>query len=134
MKKSEIIKANYEKLFYAMKEAYEVVVRSNGKIQVGIYIWEDGKIETLEDAQGSSMRLYPRQMETRSLFYVDTIAAPCFDIWDYADSPKPEDEDEAAKMEEELYDWYLDEGINDTIEETLYNAISDAEMDELYNN
>lgn len=132
MKNSEIMTTYYDKILEAMTQNYADVIRSRGRIQVSVYIWSDGEIETLTDAQGSSMRLYPREMETRTLVPVATLEAPCFDIWDFSNDPKPEDEEEAEKMEEELIDWYLSEGVQDQMRATLDGAIEDAEMRERY--
>ena len=132
MKNSEIIRANYAAILSAMAECYETVIRSGGRVQETVYIWEDGEIQTLEDVQGGNTFLSPRNMETRKLVRVVTIEAPCFDVWDFAMDPRPEDEAEAAKMEEELIQWYLEEGIKEEMYAKLDAAIEDAEMDEAY--
>lgn len=132
MKKSEVIHAHYDEILNAMKSCYEDVIRSGGRIQTKVYVWEDGELEYLTDAQGSNTFLTPRDMETRELYFVATIEAPSFDVWDFSADPKPEDEEEAARMEEELIEWYLEEGTSEQMIAILDAAIEDAEEKEKY--
>lgn len=130
MKKSEILREHYDEILDALKAAYTDVIQSRGRIQVKVYIWEDGEIETLTDAQGSSTRLAPRDAEPRQLYHVATVEKPFFDPWDYSNDPKPEDADEAEKAEEEIISWYIDEYTDEEMMSVLDNAIDDAEMEE----
>ena len=104
MKKSEIIKKYEDKIIEAMTEYYEEVIRCNGRIQYDLYIWEDGELEPMQNVSGNNCWLVPRNGESRELFFVTTIKVDSsFNIWDGVGCISiPEDEDEAAEMEEEL--------------------------------
>ena len=132
MKRSEIITEHYEEIKNAMIEHYRYVVEADGRVQYGIYIWEDGELEYLYEAQGSNSWLEPRRMEPRELFYVCTIEeSPSFNLWDYADEGMPEDEAEQETMSEEIIDWLV-ESYTDNVDEVLDGIISDAEEMERY--
>lgn len=104
MKKSEIIKKYETAIINAMVKAYEDVVRYNGIFENDIYITEDGEIETVETLRGDNFWL------TEGLFFVTTVKVGVgFDIWDTTESEMPEDEDEAAEMEEELIENLVNE-------------------------
>lgn len=119
MKASEIIRKYYDKIANAMAERYRDVVESDGNIQYGIYIWEDGEIQILEDVQGGNSWLKARDGEPRKLVHVDTISeCPGFDVWDYSEV-KPDDDEKAEQMKDEIIDWLVEsyeEGVYDRLD------------------
>ena len=125
MKKSEIITANYQQVAAAMIEQYRHVIACDGQIQVAVYIWSDGEIETLEQVAGDTSYLVPRQMEPRELFHVATVAAPCFNPWDYTDHAAPDDEQARDAERDEIIDWLTDEyqqNVNDALDAIICDA------------
>lgn len=133
MKKSEIIKEHYNKIIETMVEKYEAVLGYGGRIEYTVYIWDDGEIECLEDVQGGTTFLRPNQFETRQLYTVCTIEAPCFDPWDYADHSAPDDEDEREAEETEIIEWLVDEYKREGAEAALDAVIDEAEQEEYWN-
>ena len=131
MKRSEIIKNNYETITEAMLSMYRTVLESNGRIQYKIYFWDDGEIECLEQVQGDSGYLQPRDMGPRALHYVTTIEQPNFDPWDSADHSAPEDEQEREAEEAEIIDRLVQE-YETNVSDELDIIIREAEMDERY--
>lgn len=132
MKKSEIIKANYASILEAMKEHYETVVRSYGRCQYQIYVWEDGEIECLQGPQGDNSWLKPKDAEPRMLYYVCTVGGQYIDPWDFADHGAPDDQDEREKEEEEIFSWLIEEYDHEGAEAALDAAIDEAEEEERY--
>ena len=107
--RAELFDAHADDIQQAMLDAYRRVIDADGMIQISIYIWSDGELETCEAPQGDHSWLAPRYMEPRSLYRVTTIdAGPCFDIWDYSADGRPEDDDEADAAREEIADAMLD--------------------------
>lgn len=131
MTRSEIITKNYNAIREAMIAKYRAVLDSEGGIQYKIYIWSDGEIQCLEQVQWDNTYLQPYETETRTLYYVTTIALPGFDPWDYADHSAPEDEQERETEEQEIIDWLIEQYEQD-VDEQLDNIISEAEMIENY--
>lgn len=109
MKDYEVIEANFDRVANAMVEDYRAVLESYGRIQYKLYIWEDGDLESLEQFQGDNSYLVPNRCESRDLFLVDTIDAPFYDPWDFTCDSRPEDEEEAARMEAEINDCMVSE-------------------------
>lgn len=104
MTRYEIIKKYETAIIEAMVKAYEDVVSYNGIFENDIYITENGEIETVETLRGDNFWL------TEGLFFVTTVKVGVgFDIWDTTESEMPEDEDEAAEMEEELIENLVNE-------------------------
>ena len=131
MKRSEALTRYYNKLTTSMVDHYRTVLECGGRIQYGIYVWEDGEIEILEDVQGGNSWLQARDYEPRELFYVCTIESPCFDPWDYADDSAPEDESARESEEANIIDWLVDE-YESNASEILDIIITEAERDEKY--
>ena len=129
MKESEIISTYRDSIEARMVELYRIVLNSDGRIQYKLYVWSDGELEALEDVQGGNSSLQARDGESRSLTYVTTIASPCFDPWDYADHPAPEDEDERCAEEAEIIDWLVDE-YEEHVYDVVNEIISDLEREE----
>lgn len=127
MKKSEVIAKKRAALRDKMRDCYRSVLNSDGQIQYKIFIWSDGVIETLEGCQGDSSWLQAPDYETRELYEVCKIDAPCFDPWDYADHSAPEDEEERNAERESIISWLVGEYDPDEI---LDAVISDAQFDE----
>lgn len=126
MNRSEIIKTYRGKILEEMTNCYRTVLNCNGQLQYGIYIWEDGEIETMEQPQGDNSWLQARDGEPRKLVYVATVASPCFDPWDYADHSAPDDPDEQEADREEIVEWLVGE-YPETAGEIIDNRISDLE-------
>lgn len=129
MKKSEIIRKYYNEIAKALAERYRAVIESDGSIQYKVYIWEDGELQFLEGVQGDTGYLVPRDMETRELYFVHTVEAPCFNAWDYTDHGEPEDADEREAEHREIVDFLVDE-YNEQLDDLMDSIISEAEMDE----
>ena len=132
MKRSAMIRNNYARIREVMVGSYREVVDSDGGIQYTIYIWEDGEIQRLLEAQGSNMRLVPNEYETRELFYVTTIELPCFDPFNYSDEGAPEDEEEREQAAKDICDWLVEEYDREGVDEVLATIIEDAKRDEYY--
>lgn len=132
MKQSEIIRAHYAELIEAMTDYYRAVLDSAGRVQYKIYIWSDGEIHALEGVQGDNAYLVPREHETRELYHVCTIAEPCFDPWDYADSAAPDDEQERTETERQIIDYLVDNYRTDGASAILDSVIDQAEQEEFY--
>ena len=130
MKKSEIISSNYNKIIDVMVDRYEDVLISGGRVQYKLFVWEDGEIECLEGCQGDTSYLRPKQNESRELYYVCTIDAPCFDPWDMTDHSAPDDEEEREREKREIIDWLVDEYRHEGAEALLDATIEEAEMSE----
>ena len=132
MKRSEAIEKYYDKIKADMVELYRSVIECDGRIQYGIYIWEDGELEHLEEVQGGTGWLKPRDYEPRELYYVTTIYVdPSFDIWDCSESGAPDDEDEREAMREEIIDWLVDD-YKANVSDTLDSIIEDVKRREKY--
>ena len=129
MKKSEIITKHYGAIKAEMTKHYRTVLESGGNIQYGIYIWEDGTIEALEQIQGDNSYLQARNGET--LCYVCTIDAPCFDPWDFTDHSAPEDETERETERAEIIDWLVS-NYDEEASAKIDAAIDAAKYDEEY--
>lgn len=126
MKKSEIIKKYEAAIIEAMVKAYEDVVRYNGTFENDIYITEDGEIETIETLRGDNFWL-----TDNGLFFVTTVKVGVgFDIWDTTESEIPEDEDEAAEMEEELIENLVDEYKREQVYVDYRGALDTALLEE----
>ena len=132
MKKSEIIKKYEDKIIEAMVEYYEAIVRYNGRVEYALYIWEDGEIEVLEKTSGDNSWLQAKDWEERELFYVTTVKVDSsFNIWDGAgDISIPEDEDEAAEMEEELIENLVNEYRTEQVYVDYRGALDTALLEE----
>lgn len=118
----EFLRRHREVIEEEMVEKYSSVLDSRGRCQYKLYMWDDGEPECLCDAQGSSGYLVPKRGESRSLYYITTIAEPCFDPWDYTDHSAPDDEEEREKEREEICSWLVDEyraGVHDLLDEIL---------------
>lgn len=132
MKKSEIIRKYRDTIAAEMVRLYKSVIESDGHIRYGIYIWDDGEIRILEDVQGGNSYYVPDSTETRVLSAVCVIDVGAgFDIWDYTESDKPEDDDEREQMRDEIID-YLVEGYEESVPDLLDEIIKDAEEYERY--
>jgi len=108
MKKFDVIEKYWDKIGDAMGDAYEHVLNCDGRVQVSIYIWEDGEIQTLEDVQGGNSYLVPKDWESRELFFITTIEASFFDAFDYVDYTEiPEDEDEREELRDETIKYLI---------------------------
>lgn len=120
MKSSEVIRKHYDKIAAAMVEKYRDVIECDGRIQYQIYIWDDGELEFLQDVQGGNSWLKARDGEPRKLYHVDTISeCPGFDVWDYSESGKPDDDVDAEQMRDEIIDWLVEsyeEGVYDRLD------------------
>ena len=133
MKKSELLKAHESEIIDAMVHYHDVVVDSVSRVQYKLYIWSDGEIEAMEQAQGETgSYLVPLAAETRELYYITTITEGAgFDPWDAAGSAPPDDEAEREAAETEILDWLKDAYRTDA-ECQLEYIIRDAEQEEKY--
>ncbi len=129
MKRSEAIRKYYKDVASAMVECYRNALESDGQIQYKVYVWEDGELECLEGAQGDNSFLQAREHEPRKLFYVCTVASPCFDPWDYADHPAPEDESQRESERQEIIDSLVQE-YETNIANVLDVAMAEAKREE----
>lgn len=127
MKRSEAIETYREEIAAAMRKAYRSVIECRGAIQYSIYVWEDGKIEELETAQGDNSFLAASTWEDWNLFDVTTVSMPCVDVWDLAGECPPDDEKAREEAEEAIIDWLCDEYRND-VDENIDRIIEDAEI------
>lgn len=125
MTRYEIIKKYETAIIEAMVKAYEDVVSYNGIFENDIYITENGEIETVETLRGDNFWL------TEGLFFVTTVKVGVgFDIWDTTESEMPEDEDEAAEMEEELIENLVDEYKREQVYVDYCGALDTALLEE----
>lgn len=125
MKKSELISTYYNELSTRMAELYEQVIRAEGHVDIEVYIWDNGDIDTLTVAHGSNDYLSKRTTDDGELFYVTTIEG--FNIWQ--EEPRPDDDDEAEQLLNDSIE-YLVDGYRDIIPDILDLAIRWAEYDE----
>lgn len=128
----KVICKYYDKIVEEMIDCYRDVIGSGGSIQYKIYIWEDGEIERLYGVQGDNTYLRPNKMESRELYYVTTIDAPCFDAWDCADRCPPDDEEQRKREYEEIIEWLVDEYSHNQVYIDIESAIDDARRWEEY--
>ena len=132
MKHSEIIRKYYNEIAAAMVEKYRDAVECDGRVQYQIYIWDDGEMSIMEAPQGDNSYMVASDFEERELVHVTTIDLGAgFDIWDYSEDGKPEDEDEAELMFKDIVD-YLVDSYEESIDELLGGIIADAEQIERY--
>lgn len=127
MTKAEVLSINRERIKDALTSAYEGVLIFEGSIQYAVYIWEDGEIVLYEQAQGDHSYMIPREMETRALYYIDTIGGSPINLWDCANEAPPEDADERQRMEDEIIAWLVDEYRQD-LDERMDQLIDEAAM------
>lgn len=131
MKKSEVIEQNRDKIMEEMAREYLDVLECGGRIQYSLYIWEDGELEILEQAQGDNTWLQPKDWVTRKLYGVTEVSEPNFDPWDSWDTTPPEDEKERDEALETILDWYMDEYKRE-LPNLLDAIIKNAEFTEKY--
>ena len=130
MKRAEIITTYRKQIEQEMVTCYRAVLESNGRIQYGIYIWEDGEIELLEGAQGDNTWLQAKDWETRKLFPVITIASPYFNAFDFTDDPEPEDDSEKETARQQIVDYLVDEYEREGASDALDAVLSEAEWED----
>lgn len=131
MKKSEAIikyRMNIESVLPAL---YHMVIDSDGHIQYSVYLWDDGTVEMLEEAQGSNTYLQAKDTETRELFYVTTVSLPNFDPWNYSDHSAPDDPAARKAERKEIIDWLLSE-YEANLPDLFDSILTDAEQEEQY--
>lgn len=133
MKKSEVILKYRKEIETEMIKKYRYVLESYGRIQYGIYVWDDGNIECLEDVQGSNAYLKEKDNETRTLYYICTVSVSYFDPWDYTDHSAPENETEREKECSEIIDYLVDEYKQD-VSDIIDGVIYECEFNECYFN
>lgn len=129
MKTSEIIKAHRAEITSEMVDCYRSVLNSDGGIQYKIFIWDDGKIERLEQVQGDNSWL---QANDGSLHYITTISSPFFYAGDYTDDPEPDDEAERETWRQAVIEYLVDEYSREGVSDAMDVIIDDAERDEEY--
>lgn len=120
----EIIEANEEAIKEELISSYTKAVECDGRIERQIYIWSDGEIEVLEEAQGSNSWLRANNSEDRDLYYLTTVTG-C-NVWD---NGEPEDEAEAEKEHDLLVDILVDD-YKAYIDVTFEHIIEDVERRE----
>lgn len=102
----ELINKYRDKIINEMVEADEAVYKCSGRIERQIYIYEDGEIEVLDDVSGSNTWL---ENQYRTLYYICTREAPCFDVYDYSsDTPLRQLEIFDSERFQELKDKYME--------------------------
>ena len=121
MTKSELIRKHFAELAKVLAKHYETVVDSEGRVQYKVYIWSDGEIQCLEQAQGDNSYLVPNDCETRELYYVTTVGGYRVDLTDAAGLPGIETEDDHRDAVEYLVDAYKQE-LPDLLDELIYEA------------
>ena len=121
MKKSELIRENFSRLAKVLADRYETVVDSEGRVQYKVYIWSDGEIQCLEQAQGDNSYLAPNNYETRELYYLTTVGGYRIDLADAAGLPAVETEEDKQEAVEFLVDEYKRE-LPDLLDELIYEA------------
>ena len=131
MKKSEAIKKYWENIKKQLPDLYRAVLDSDGRIQYDVYVWENGEVQILEDVQGSTAYLKPKDMEPRELFYVTRIELPNFDPWDYSDHATPDDPEEREAERSEITYWLLEE-YSRNLPDLLDSILTGAEQEEEY--
>ena len=131
MKRSEAIRKYWENIKNWLPDLYRAVLESDGRIQYGVYVWEDGEVQILEEVQGSTAYLKPKDMEPRKLFYVTCVEFPNFDPWDYSDHAAPDDPEKRKAERTEITDWLLEEYTRN-LPDLLDSILADAEQEEEY--
>lgn len=121
MKKSELIREHFAELAKVLAKHYETVADSEGRVQYKVYIWSDGEIQCLEQAQGDNSYLVPNDCETRELYYVTTVGGYRVDLADAAGLQGIETEDDHREAVEFLVDAYKQE-LPDLLDELIYEA------------
>lgn len=104
MKRSEVLKKNYDAIAEEMKEKHEQLMRCENRAgyEVKVYVWEDGETECLI---GEGW-LQPKQNEERDLIYVATVK----DMW-------CEDEDVDDVVSDYDPTWLIDSRIDELEQE-----------------
>lgn len=131
MKKSEVITRFAPAIEAAMVDCYRSVLRYDGQIQYGVYVYSDGTVRTIEQVQGDNARLAKDENDPRELYYVTTVSAPGVDVFDLAgivDIPETEEEEEVAKAE--AIEWLVEDYEAAGADEALESVIRNAEIDE----
>ena len=131
MKKSEVISRFAPAIEAAMVDCYRSVLRYDGQIQYGVYVYSDGTVRTIEQVQGDNARLAKDANDPRELYYVTTVSAPGVDVFDLAgiaDNSETEEEQEVAKAE--AIDWLVEDYEASGADEALDSIIRNAEIDE----
>lgn len=131
MKKSEVISRFAPAIEAAMVDCYRSVLRYDGRIQYGVYVYSDGTVRTIEQVQGDNARLAKDESDPRELYYVTTVSAPGVDVFDLAgitDTSETEEEAEVAKAE--AIDWLVEDYEAAGADEALDSVIRNAEIDE----
>ena len=131
MKTSEAIKKYQQKIMETMSKKYRNVLESEGRLQYRIYVWEDGEIECLEGVQGDNSYLKAKDNEPRTLFYICTVSAPGFNVWDAAGESAPDNEQEAEEMAKSGIDACMEE-YTDSLPDMMDSLIREAEDEESY--
>lgn len=131
MKTSEAIKKYQPEIMETMSEKYRNILESEGRLQYRVYVWEDGEIECLEGPQGDNSYLKAKDSEPRTIFYVDTVSAPGFSIWDAAGESAPENEQEAEEIAKSVIDACMEE-YTDSLPDMMDALIREAEDEETY--
>ena len=131
MKTSEAIKKYQQKIMETMSKKYRNVLESEGRLQYRIYVWEDGEIECLEGVQGDNSYLKAKDNEPRTLFYICTVSAPGFNVWDAAGESAPDNEQEAEEMAKSVIDACMEE-YTDSLPDMMDSLIREAEDEESY--
>lgn len=132
MTKAEIIGKYYDRIAEALPEKYRRVLESNGREQCDVYIWEDGELECLWEAQGSTSWLKPKDCEPRMLYFVWRISAPGFDPWDAADHSAPDDEAQREAERAEIIGCLTDE-YKANVGDVMDAILQEAKQEDLYN-
>lgn len=79
----KLVEENREELCEVMRDRMESVLESAGRVQYTVYLWDDGKIECLEDVCGGNTWLKPNDPD-RAMMEVATIKMPHYDWREWA--------------------------------------------------
>ena len=130
MKTSTLIETYREELAQAMIEAYRTVIRCDGRIQVSLYMSDDGSITTYEAVQGD--RSWLANPDLRCITIVSV--SPSFSIWDASEAGEPDDPQEAQSLRDEIEEFLMDsyrEAVDEEIDNLIEDYVREEKFDEL---
>ena len=126
MKKSEVIGSHYTELREKLVSLYDTVIRAEGHLDIKLYIWDDGSMDTLTVPHGSNNHLSQCLDDGRDMYYVYTVQG--FDPWQ--EEPRPDDDDEAEEMLDDMIE-YMTSDYWDVTADILDQVIREAEYEEV---
>ena len=123
----DLVMENQQAIIDEVKECWDWVIKSEGRLRYVLYIWEDGRLETL-CCTSESEHLESRTDEP--LYELGVVEHDDFDWVDYCNEKINWDDDEATEaLKEETLEWLTDDA-DDVANEFMENLIAHIEAHE----